>query len=113
MQQLRNYSSKRLSKYYFLSLRILLSRDIDIFVEQEVIWAVPEEYASPHINVLDDLDLINFVIAIGGDGTLLWTSRIFRKKFKIPPILSFAVGSLGYLCQFEKSSLRLTLNKLF
>lgn len=70
-------------------------------------------YQSGHINVLGDLDLINFVIVIGGDGTLLWTSRIFRKKFKIPPILSFAVGSLGYLCQFEKSTLRLTLNKLF
>ncbi len=75
--------------------------------------SLPEQYVSPHISHLSDLDLINFAIVIGGDGTLLWTSRIFRKKFKIPPILSFSVGSLGYLCQFEKNCLRATLYKLF
>ena len=91
----------------------MLSRDIDIFLEKDVISTVPKEYETPHLKELTDLDMINFVIVIGGDGTLLWASRIFRKKFKIPPILSFAVGSLGYLCQFEKNTLRVTLNKLF
>ena len=62
---------------------------------------------------LCDLDVINLVIVIGGDGTLLWTSRIFRKKFRIPPVLAFSVGSLGYLCKFNKSELADTLNALF
>lgn len=65
------------------------------------------------VDILCDLDIINLVIVIGGDGTLLWTSRIFRKKFKMPPILAFSVGSLGYLCKYEKKELKTTLNQLF
>lgn len=72
----------------------------------------PTERSSKVVE-LGDLDLINLVVVIGGDGTLLWTARIFRKKFKIPPILSFSVGSLGYLCQFERGAIHATLTKLF
>ena len=38
---------------------------------------------------------IDFVICLGGDGTLLWLSQLFVRS--IPPVLSFAMGSLGFL----------------
>ncbi|RKO95579.1 ATP-NAD kinase, partial [Caulochytrium protostelioides] len=38
------------------------------------------------------------VITLGGDGTVLFTSGIFQGL--VPPVLSFALGSLGFLTNF-------------
>lgn len=42
---------------------------------------------------------IDFVICLGGDGTILWLSRLFERS--IPPLISFAMGSLGFLTPFK------------
>jgi NAD+ kinase len=36
---------------------------------------------------------------LGGDGTILFTSWLFQKI--VPPVLSFALGSLGFLTNFD------------
>ena len=36
---------------------------------------------------------------LGGDGTVLFTSWLFQRI--VPPVLSFALGSLGFLTNFE------------
>lgn len=41
---------------------------------------------------------IDLVITIGGDGTLTWAVSLFRGA--MPPVLSFAAGSLGFLTPF-------------
>ncbi|KAK2467804.1 hypothetical protein APHAL10511_000099 [Amanita phalloides] len=46
---------------------------------------------SPH--------LFDFVITLGGDGTVLFTSWLFQRI--VPPVLSFALGSLGFLTIFD------------
>ncbi|KAJ3988260.1 hypothetical protein F5890DRAFT_521353 [Lentinula detonsa] len=43
--------------------------------------------------------LIDFVITLGGDGTVLFTSWLFQRI--VPPVLSFALGSLGFLTNFD------------
>ncbi|EAU91353.1 NAD+ kinase [Coprinopsis cinerea okayama7 len=43
--------------------------------------------------------LFDFVITLGGDGTVLFTSWLFQKV--VPPVLSFALGSLGFLTNFD------------
>lgn len=42
---------------------------------------------------------IDFVVCLGGDGTILWVTGMFDSS--IPPILSFAMGSLGFLTPFN------------
>lgn len=42
--------------------------------------------------------VIDLVITIGGDGTLTWAVSLF--KGAMPPVLSFAAGSLGFLTPF-------------
>src|SRR5690606_6310390 len=37
----------------------------------------------------------DFVITLGGDGTVLYASWLFQRI--VPPVLSFALGSLGFL----------------
>jgi len=48
----------------------------------------------------EDLDhKIDLVICLGGDGTLLHVSSLFQRS--CPPVLSFNMGSLGFLCPFD------------
>ncbi|QRV82617.1 ATP-NAD kinase [Ceratobasidium sp. AG-Ba] len=43
--------------------------------------------------------LFDFVVTLGGDGTVLFASWLFQKI--VPPILPFALGSLGFLTNFD------------
>ncbi|KAI0866240.1 ATP-NAD kinase-like domain-containing protein [Xylaria cubensis] len=41
----------------------------------------------------------DFIITLGGDGTVLYASWLFQRI--VPPVLSFALGSLGFLTKFD------------
>ncbi|GIX78573.1 hypothetical protein CEXT_274731 [Caerostris extrusa] len=48
----------------------------------------------------DDLtDKIDFIVCMGGDGTLLYASSLFQQS--VPPVMAFHLGSLGFLTPFE------------
>ena len=51
------------------------------------------ELARRHPHTFD------FVITLGGDGTVLYASWLFQRV--VPPVLSFALGSLGFLTKFD------------
>jgi len=55
-------------------------------------------------------DCIDLVITIGGDGTLTWAVSLFRGA--MPPVLSFAAGSLGFLTPFSLDGWVSTLTQL-
>lgn len=44
-------------------------------------------------------EIFDLVITLGGDGTVLFTSWLFQRI--VPPILTFSLGSLGFLTNFE------------
>ena len=44
---------------------------------------------------------IDLVITLGGDGTILHASSLF-KVGAVPPVLSFSMGTLGFLLPFRK-----------
>ena len=50
----------------------------------DLCWTSPEKF--------------DLVITLGGDGTVLFTSWLFQRI--VPPILSFSLGSLGFLTNF-------------
>ncbi|KAI0958311.1 hypothetical protein AcV7_004165 [Taiwanofungus camphoratus] len=54
-------------------------------------WTAEMCSRSPH--------LFDFVITLGGDGTVLFTSWLFQRI--VPPVLPFALGSLGFLTNFD------------
>ncbi|PHH71818.1 hypothetical protein CDD82_6328 [Ophiocordyceps australis] len=53
----------------------------------------------------------DFVITLGGDGTVLYASWLFQRI--VPPVLSFALGSLGFLTKFDFANHRPILNSAF
>lgn len=53
----------------------------------------------------------DFAITLGGDGTVLYASWLFQRI--VPPVLSFALGSLGFLTKFDFDSFQDTLSGAF
>jgi len=51
------------------------------------------------------------VVALGGDGTVLYASWLFQRV--VPPVMSFALGSLGFLTKFDFENYQSTLTKAF
>jgi NAD+ kinase len=51
------------------------------------------------------------VVSLGGDGTVLYASWLFQRV--VPPVLSFALGSLGFLTKFDYDQFPETLTKAF
>ncbi|PHH87645.1 hypothetical protein CDD83_8601 [Cordyceps sp. RAO-2017] len=51
----------------------------------DLCWSQPERF--------------DLVLTLGGDGTVLFTSWLFQRI--VPPVLSFSLGSLGFMTTFE------------
>lgn len=64
-----------------------------------------DELARKHPHTFD------FVVTLGGDGTVLYASWLFQRV--VPPVLSFALGSLGFLTKFDFEDYQKTLTQAF
>ncbi|KAI0120111.1 ATP-NAD kinase-like domain-containing protein, partial [Nemania sp. FL0031] len=53
----------------------------------------------------------DFILTLGGDGTVLYASWLFQRI--VPPVLSFALGSLGFLTKFDFNEYQQSLNTAF
>ncbi|KAI0426186.1 ATP-NAD kinase-like domain-containing protein [Xylaria sp. FL1042] len=53
----------------------------------------------------------DFIITLGGDGTVLYASWLFQRI--VPPVLSFALGSLGFLTKFDFHEYQQSLDTAF
>lgn len=56
-------------------------------------------------------EMFDLVITLGGDGTVLYVAKLFQRI--VPPIISFSLGSLGFLTNFRFEDARKTLTKVF
>ncbi|CAF1425981.1 unnamed protein product, partial [Didymodactylos carnosus] len=86
----------------------LLRRNLYVYIEDaehmHLPFATDENLKSHGENCIsfdqeNDLDKIDLILCLGGDGTLLHASSIFQDS--CPPVLSFSMGSLGFLTPFE------------
>ncbi|CAI7585397.1 unnamed protein product [Penicillium glandicola] len=68
------------------------------------------KYWDPKL-VQEQPHLFDFVITLGGDGTVLYTSWLFQRI--VPPVLSFALGSLGFLTNFDFADYQKSLDNAF
>ncbi|CAH6721280.1 NAD(+) kinase [[Candida] jaroonii] len=49
-------------------------------------------------------ETFDLVLTLGGDGTVLYVSNLFQRI--VPPVISFALGSLGFLTNFQFDDFR-------
>ncbi|RMZ87018.1 hypothetical protein DV736_g5757, partial [Chaetothyriales sp. CBS 134916] len=53
----------------------------------------------------------DIAVTLGGDGTVLYASALFQRV--VPPVLSFALGSLGFLTKFDFNEYESILTRAF
>ena len=53
----------------------------------------------------------DFVITLGGDGSILHVSSLFSQS-AVPPVLSFSMGTLGFLLPYDISSYEIALRSI-
>ena len=44
---------------------------------------------------------VDFCVTLGGDGTVLHLTSLFTEDAPLPPLVSFAMGTLGFLTPFD------------
>lgn len=95
------YVDHKLRKSRRFDMPSLLAKDARFenmlrFWTPELCWESPEKF--------------DLVLTLGGDGTVLFTSWLFQRI--VPPVLSFSLGSLGFLTPFEFDQYKEALNKI-
>jgi len=74
-------------------------------------YLCPRVPAQRTVSLTELSDTVDLVVALGGDGTLLWASGLFPAA--MPPVISFSMGSLGFLTPFPFERHADTLDRLF
>ncbi|XP_015192520.1 NAD kinase isoform X4 [Lepisosteus oculatus] len=64
--------------------------------------AVKKKFCTFREDYDDISDRVDFIICLGGDGTLLYASSLFQES--VPPVMAFHLGSLGFLTPFNFDS---------
>jgi NAD+ kinase len=95
------YVDHKLRKSKRFDMPSLLAKDTRFdnmlrFWTPELCWESPEKF--------------DLVLTLGGDGTVLFTSWLFQRI--VPPILSFSLGSLGFLTNFQFPEYQAALNNI-
>ena len=56
---------------------------------------------------------VDFVSTLGGDGTILHASALFASSPVVPPILSFSMGTLGFLGEWKFSEYKRAFREIY
>ena len=105
----RNGSEVGVNVYVDAKLRRSKRFDADTLVARHPKYETMLRYWTPDLcwSTPEKFDL---VLTLGGDGTVLYTSWLFQRI--VPPILSFSLGSLGFLTNFEYKHFKESLNAI-
>ncbi|KAK9832689.1 hypothetical protein WJX81_000190 [Elliptochloris bilobata] len=86
----------------------LEARGLRVLVERPVNRTEFPEYAAFDPYEAD----VDFCVTLGGDGTVLHLTSLFTQDEPLPPVVSFAMGTLGFLTPFESGEAASTLERV-
>ncbi|KAL1297303.1 hypothetical protein AAFC00_004855 [Neodothiora populina] len=81
--------------------------DAQSLVDKDVRFQTMLRYWTPNLCFASP-ELFDLVVTLGGDGTVLFTSWLFQRI--VPPVMSFSLGSLGFLTNFQFKQFKEQLN---
>jgi NAD+ kinase len=55
---------------------------------------------------------VDFCVTLGGDGTVLHLASLFEEDKPLPPLVSFAMGTLGFLTPFDAGDFEACLDRV-
>jgi NAD+ kinase len=102
-----------------IGIAINPSKDKDNKILNMVISKFKEKFNLKSVSVFNSYDIekqnlndINLLVVLGGDGTLLGIARSLNESFNAP-ILGINIGNLGFLSSVDISEIDIALNKLY
>ncbi|KAF1351036.1 ATP-NAD kinase-like domain-containing protein [Delphinella strobiligena] len=72
--------------------------DAQTIIDKDARFQTMLRYWTPNL-CFTSPELFDLVVTLGGDGTVLFTSWLFQRI--VPPVMSFSLGSLGFLTNFQ------------
>ncbi|XP_044978492.1 probable NAD kinase 1 [Hordeum vulgare subsp. vulgare] len=86
-------------------------KNINVFVEPWVSKELLTDDSNHTVQTWDNDDdkkmlhkKVDLIVTLGGDGTVLWAASLF--KGPVPPVVAFAMGSLGFMTPFQSEKYR-------
>ncbi|KAM4015157.1 NAD kinase isoform 2-T4 [Anomaloglossus baeobatrachus] len=79
-------------------------------VNDENFGPVKKKFCTFREDFDDISNQIDFIICLGGDGTLLYASSLFQDS--VPPVMAFHLGSLGFLTPFSFDNFQTQVNQV-
>lgn len=83
--------------------------DAQTIIDKDARFQTMLRYWTPNL-CFTSPELFDLVVTLGGDGTVLFTSWLFQRI--VPPVMSFSLGSLGFLTNFQFQQYKDQLNKI-
>eukprot|EP00879_Flechtneria_rotunda_P020439 GHRR01021504.1.p1 GENE.GHRR01021504.1~~GHRR01021504.1.p1 ORF type:complete len:432 (+),score=133.73 GHRR01021504.1:71-1297(+) len=86
----------------------LQQHGLQVYVESSV-W---EEEFPDYLPFDAAATRVDFAITLGGDGTVLHLASLFKEDVPLPPVMCFAMGTLGFLTPFDANHFRNCLTRV-
>jgi NAD kinase len=102
----KNTTESNLVEIYNECITLLLSKDCQVYTEDSDWNHNNTVKFTPNLQ-----SKINLLVTLGGDGTVIWATSLF-KDCEIPPVVSFNLGSLGFMARFPPTNVSETLQNI-
>jgi NADH kinase len=91
---------------------------MSLILEPETASEVHESLSFPVYSITDGntslyAEKVDLVSTLGGDGTILHASALFASSPYVPPILSFSMGTLGFLGEWRFSEYKRAFREVY
>lgn len=94
--------------------------NVNILVEQRVSSELGSDRLGDHFTLprpdqpkVQYHDKVDLVVTFGGDGTILHAASLFARASHVPPILSFSMGTLGFLSEWKFSEYKRAIREVY
>ncbi|ODQ59577.1 hypothetical protein WICANDRAFT_62165 [Wickerhamomyces anomalus NRRL Y-366-8] len=89
---------------HYPEINVMVAKDVAEEISQDFNSYPKQTSSSPHILYTGEMEDIvprtDLLVTLGGDGTILRGVSLFSNG-RVPPVLSFSLGTLGFLLPFD------------
>lgn len=92
-------------KSTYSGINVLLEPPVASELEGHIPFSICSS-SSSHYDPSVYHDKVDLIVTFGGDGTILHAASLFASAIRVPPVLSFSMGTLGFLGEWKYSEFK-------
>ena len=92
-------------KSTYSGINVLLEPSTAAELEGQIPFGICSSSTNEHDHSVYH-DKVDLIVTFGGDGTILHASSLFAASGRVPPVLSFSMGTLGFLGEWKFSEFK-------